>query len=170
MIEKYKQAFQNKMRNSHVLVAMILVLIFLGCKQNNTPVGQMEFPEGKLQHVIRANQIQWKPCPPNLPKGCEIAVLEGNPKNPDLFTVRFRVSGDFVMPPHTHPKDERATIIQGKAYVAFGVDGTREDAEVFGPGDYYVNARGAIHSVWADSATIIQLTGIGPWEANFIDN
>ena len=73
------------------------------------------------------------------------------------------------MPPHTHPRDERATILQGKAYVAFGENGSREDAKAFEPGDYYVNSRGAIHSVWADSATIIQLTGIGPWKAEFLE-
>ena len=169
-MEKNKQSIRRRMKNPHFLIVMFLILIIYGCQQKASPVGQMEFPEGILQHVVRADQVQWKPCPPNLPEGCEIAVLEGDPKNPDLFTVRFRVSGDFVMPPHTHPKDERATILQGKAYVAFGEDGTREGAEVFEPGDYYVNARGAIHSVWADSATIIQLTGIGPWEAHFIDN
>lgn len=46
-----------------------------------------------------------------------------------------------MIPEHTHTKDERATIIQGKAYVAFGKDATREEAKEFGPGDYYVNAR-----------------------------
>ena len=97
-----------------------------------------------------------------------MAVLEGNPKGNDLFTVRFKVGGDFIMPPHTHPKDERVTILQGKAYVAFGKDATKQDAKAFGPGDYYVNARNAIHTVWADPETIIQITGIGPWEAHFI--
>ena len=98
-----------------------------------------------------------------------MAVLEGNPQAASFFTVRFLVSGEFAMPPHTHPKDERVTILQGKAYVAFGADGKRENATGFGPGDYYVNARGAIHSVWADSATIIQVTGIGPWKAEYIE-
>jgi quercetin dioxygenase-like cupin family protein len=169
-MKKHMHSIRRKITNPYLVVLVVLILIFSGCKQNTPPVGQMEFPEGMVQHVVRADQVQWMACPDNLPEGCEIAVLEGNPKNPDLFTVRFRVSGHFVMPPHTHPKDERATILQGRAYVAFGADGTRESAEVFEPGDYYVNARGAIHSVWADSATIIQLTGIGPWEVDFIDN
>lgn len=168
-MEKHKQTIKHKMKNQRMVFVMMLILILSGCTQQPAPVGQMEFPEGTVQHVVRADKVQWKPCPPNLPAGCEIAVLEGDPKTPDLFTVRFRVSSEFVMPPHTHPKDERATILQGKAYVAFGIDGTRENAKEFGPGDYYVNARGAIHSVWADSATIIQLTGIGPWEAEFIE-
>lgn len=158
-----------KMKNQLNLSILILILIIMGCTQSPAPIGEMKFPEGTVQHVVHAKDIQWKPCPPNLPEGCEVAVLEGNPKSNDLFTVRFKISGEFIMPPHTHPKDERVTILQGKAYVAFGKGAIREKAKEFGPGDYYVNARNAIHSVWADSSTIIQITGIGPWEANFIE-
>ena len=122
-----------------------------------------------MQHVVLADQIDWKPCPPHLPPGCEITVLEGDPQAADLFTVRFQTDGGFYMPPHTHPKDERVTVITGKVAVAFGADATRADAQVFGPGDYYVNARDAIHTVWADTTSIIQITGIGPWEADFVE-
>ena len=125
----------------------------------------MKFPEGEVQHVVRAESTPWKPCPPTLPPGCEMAVLEGDPKGADLFTVRFRVSGTFVMPPHWHPKDERVTIISGTAEVAFGADAVRKDATEFGPGDYYVNARKAVHLVWIEGPTVLQITGIGPWEA-----
>ncbi len=151
-----------------IFLTLACILLIMGCGQS--PVGEMKFPEGIVQHVVQAEDIQWQPCPPNLPSGCEIAVLEGNPKSPDLFTVRFRASGEFVMPPHSHPKDERVTVLQGKMAVAFGRDGRRENAKEFGPGDYYVNARGAIHTVWADTVSIIQITGIGPWEAEFAEN
>ena len=157
------------MKNKLKLPGLILGFIIMGWTQLTAQIGEMKFPEGTVQHVVHANEVQWKPCPPNLPGGCEIAVLEGNPKSNDLFTIRFRIVGEFVMPPHTHPKDERVTILQGKAYVAFGKEATKKDAKEFGPGDYYVNARNAIHTVWADPSTIIQITGIGPWEANFIE-
>jgi quercetin dioxygenase-like cupin family protein len=157
------------MKKKLQLPGFILSLIILGYTQLSAQVGEMKFPEGTVQHVVLAKDIQWKPCPPNMPEGCEIAVLEGNPKSSDLFTIRFKISGEFIMPPHTHPKDERVTVLQGKAYVAFGKGATREEAKEFGPGDYYVNARNAIHTVWADSSTIIQITGIGPWAANFIE-
>jgi hypothetical protein len=94
-----------------------------------------------------------------------MAVLDGDPKAEDLFTVRFRVSDTFVMPPHWHPKDERVTVISGTAAVAFGADSDRQGAVEFGPGDYYVNARHAIHKVWIEGPTVIQITGIGPWKA-----
>ncbi len=156
------------MKNQINLSIVFILMIMLGCTQKSAPVGEMKFPDGSVQHVVIAKDIKWKPCPPNLPEGCEMTVLEGNPKSKDLFSVRFKTSGGFKMPPHTHPKDERVTILKGKAYVAFGEEATMKDAKEFGPGDYYVNARNEIHTVWADDGTIIQITGIGPWEANFI--
>lgn len=149
----------------------ILVLALTLCVSGyvHSQVGEMKFPEGAVQHAVRTNEIQWKPCPPHLPSGCEMAVLEGDPRSPDFFTVRFRLDKGFVMPPHTHPKDERVTVLEGKVSVAFGVDGSRDRAKQFGPGDYYVNARGAVHTVWADEASVVQVTGIGPWEVNFVD-
>lgn len=156
------------MKQKFHLSGFIIALLIVTGTQLAAQIGEMEFPEGKVQHVVLAKEIQWIPCPPNLPKGCEMCILEGSPRSKDLFTLRFKINSDFYMPAHTHPKDERVTLIQGKAYVAFGEDATRDNAKEFGPGDYYVNARNAIHSVWADSSTIIQITGIGPWEANYI--
>jgi len=125
----------------------------------------MAFPEGQVQHVVRADDTAWRPCPPTLPDGCEIAVLDGNPRAEDLFTMRFRVAETLVMPPHYHLKDERVTIISGTAAVAFGGDSERDDATEFGTGDYYVNARNAVHTVWIEGPTVLQITGIGPWDA-----
>ena len=150
----------EEMENGQVLLTV--------SRNSEKTIGEMEFAEGEVQHIVRADEIKWQPCPPNLPEGCEMALLEGSPKSEDLFTVRFKATQDMEMPAHTHPKDERATIIEGNAYVAFGEDGTKETATKFGPGDYYVNARGAVHKVWIDSATVIQLTGIGPWRADFV--
>ena len=153
----------NKALASYLLVALLV----LGCAQSR--VGDFAFAEGVVQHAVPSAEMPWKPCPPNLPSGCEIAVLEGNPQGTGLFTVRFRLSEAFVMPPHTHPRDERVTVLKGQMAVAFGPDGTRETATEFGPGDYYVNARGAVHTVWASRSSEIQITGFGPWEAHFVD-
>lgn len=146
-------------------LTIALVLFILANASTGQEIGAMQFPEGEVQHVVRAESTPWKPCPPTLPAGCEMAVLEGDPQGEDLFTVRFRASGTFVMPPHWHPKDERVTIISGTAAVAFGADSERKDATEFGPGDYYVNARHAVHIVWIEGPTVLQITGIGPWKA-----
>lgn len=150
------------------IVAASLMMVVAGCAQRQ--IGDAEFPPGSVQHAVPVEDLAWRPCPANLPSGCEITVLEGDPREPDLFTVRFRLGESFVMPPHTHPKDERVTVLSGAMAVAFGRDAMRDRARRFGAGDYYVNARGAVHAVWVDEASVIQITGIGPWEAHFVDD
>jgi quercetin dioxygenase-like cupin family protein len=155
------------MKKTSLMSIPALVLCLAGCA--NPPVGEMNFADGVVQHAVLEKDIDWKPCPPHLPPGCEVAVLEGDPRSSGLFTVRFRMDGDFVMPPHTHPKDERVTVLKGRVSVAFGNSASRADAKHFMPGDYYVNSRGAVHTVWGDDASVVQITGIGPWEANFVE-
>lgn len=149
------------------LAVLTLAAVNTGYAQQE--IGVAKFHKGLVQHVVYADKTQWKPCPPTLPKNCQMAVFEGNPKKSDLFTIRFHTPQNFFMPAHTHPKDERVTLIKGKAAVAFGADATREDATEFGPGDYYINARNAVHKVWLEKGTVLQITGIGPWKANYLD-
>ena len=158
---------QEKEMKRIIIPLIVLVMAMMGYAQ--TEIGVMNFPDGKVQHVVRANEIDWKPCPPNLPSGCGMAILEGYPKKEDLFTVRFIANDKIFMPAHTHPKDERVTIIEGKAAVGFGENVTREEAKEFGPGDYYVNARNAVHKVWIEKGAVLQITGIGPWEVRYVD-
>jgi quercetin dioxygenase-like cupin family protein len=123
------------------------------------------FPEGTQQIVHRLSEIAWGPCPPGplADLGCQLAVLEGSPKAEQLFTIRFKASEPFVLPPHTHPGNERATVLEGAVHVGFGDVVDKADSTRFEPGDYYVNRAGAHHFVWSDEPVVLQLTGIGPW-------
>ena len=98
-----------------------------------------------------------------------MVLLEGDPKAEMLFTVRFRTGSEFEMKPHWHPRNERVTILEGKIGVGFGDEIDRDNVTWFGPGDYYVNAKGAHHFVLADGPAVLQVTGIGPWKANFLE-
>ena len=99
-----------------------------------------------------------------------MAVLEGDPKREMLFTVRFRTGSGFEMKPHWHPRNERVTILEGKIGVGFGDEIDRENVTWFGPGDYYVNAQGAHHFVLTDGPAVLQITGVGPWKANYLES
>lgn len=148
---------------------LLITLSFAVTACGQKEIGIAKFEAGQVQKVTKAKDIKWRPCPPTLPKGCEMTVLSGHPKKPDMFTVRFRSKSKIFMPAHTHPKDERVTILEGKAAVAFGKDATRAEAKEFGAGDHYINKRNEIHKVWLEEGNILQITGIGPWEAHFID-
>jgi hypothetical protein len=132
-------------------------------------VKEAELGGGEQQLVARAEEISWRPCPPSLPAGCEMAVLEGSPREEMLFTVRIRTTSPFELKPHWHPNNERVTILEGKVGVGFGEVIDRDKVSWFGPGDYYVNAKDAHHFVLGDDPVTLQITGVGPWQVNFLD-
>ena len=55
-----------------------------------------------------------------IPAGAKMAVLEGDPTKEGPFVVRFQFPEDYHIPPHTHPKTERVTVISGALYLATG--------------------------------------------------
>jgi hypothetical protein len=122
------------------------------------------FAPGEQQIVHHVVDMQYGPGPASVPFPCEMAVREGSPKATGLFTIRMRTQEPWVMPPHSHPRAERVTVLSGTIHVGFGTSLDKSSGETFLEGDYYVNAPGAVHYVWADGPVEIQITGMGPWE------
>ena len=56
----------------------------------------------------------------SLPKGAVIAVLEGNPNKEGPFVFRVKIPDGYRVPPHTHPKTERVTVISGTFNIGMG--------------------------------------------------
>jgi quercetin dioxygenase-like cupin family protein len=114
-----------------------------------------------LQH--EAASIVYRPAPPNMPAGVEMAVLEGDPRAEGMFTLRLKAPPGFVLPPHTHPVDERVTVLSGSIAVGFGTSVQREQAKRFGAGSFYVNPPDQAHYVFSDEGVVLQITAMGPW-------
>lgn len=74
--------------------------------------------EPALAHGIKDSKLKWGPCPDFIPKGCEIAVLHGDPAkgNADIF---FKVPGDFEIPHHWHTSAERMVLVSGELTVTY---------------------------------------------------
>jgi mannose-6-phosphate isomerase-like protein (cupin superfamily) len=113
---------------------------------------------------VNSTKIVWKDGPPTLPKGTKVAVLEGDPKQPGMFTMRLRVPAGSKVMPHWHPRPERVTILSGKVAVGFGDKWDDKELRRFGPGDFYVNPPESHHYVFFPRTSVIQITGEGPWE------
>jgi hypothetical protein len=117
---------------------------------------------------INAAKIVWKDGPPTMPKGTKIAVLEGDPKAPGMFTIRLRVPAGSKVMPHWHPRPERVTILSGKVAVGFGDKWDDKDMHGFNGGDFYINPAESHHYVWFPRTSVIQITGEGPWELHLL--
>src|SRR5438876_11230004 len=63
---------------------------------------------------------KWGPAPPSFPPGAKLAVLQGDPGQSALFTVRLDMPAGYKLPPHFHPTDESVTVIQGTFLIGMG--------------------------------------------------
>jgi quercetin dioxygenase-like cupin family protein len=114
-------------------------------------------------------RIEWKPGPPSLPPGAKMAVLEGDPTKEGPFVMRLQAPDGYHIPPHTHPKTERVTVISGTLLLAMGDNLDRSAAKTLPAGTYGFWPAGMKHTGWFDGATIIQIHGIGPWQINYVN-
>lgn len=109
-------------------------------------------------------------APPPLPSGSKIAILEGNPKQEGIFTMRAMLPPYFKIPAHWHPKDERVTVIEGVVYVGFGDKTDTTNAAKFTVGSFYVNPMESHHYIFTQSeGCVLQITGVGPWGLTYIE-
>jgi quercetin dioxygenase-like cupin family protein len=71
-----------------------------------------------LALAVDSPSVKWGPCPEFMPKGCEIAVLHGDPAgaNADVF---LRVPAGADIPRHRHTSAERMVLISGELRVAY---------------------------------------------------
>lgn len=64
------------------------------------------------------SSLQWGPCPAIFPKGCQIAVLNGDPSKPNA-DVFLRVPGGYTIPAHSHTSAERMVLVEGRLTVTY---------------------------------------------------
>ena len=115
--------------------------------------------------AIRAadQTLKWGPCPPIFPKGCEIAVLHGDPAQPNA-DVFLRVRGGQQLPAHTHTSAERMILVSGELRVKYkGVA-----AATLTPGMYAYGPAGSPHeaSCLGQQPCTLFIAFEGPVDAN----
>lgn len=117
----------------------------------------------------RADGLEWRPAPADLPKGAEVAVLYGDPRAPGPFVVRLRAKAGYQVPVHKHPDLETVTLISGSG--RYG-EGLRLDpkAETFiHAGDFFAAPAGMGHWIAVNEDAVLQVSGTGPWTIEYLD-
>lgn len=118
--------------------------------------------EPAQQILITPDAMTWKPAPPTVPPGPQIAVLAGDPGKPGPFTVRLRFPDGYRLPPHTHPIDERVTVIRGTLVVGTGERWNESAVTSLPAGSFRLTPAGVPHYLRTMGETVIQVDGIGP--------
>lgn len=154
---------------SGLLILAVLAAVSLGAarsghkfeKTNGTPA----------EHVfVTPDQVKWGPAPPSLPAGAQLAVLEGDPSKAGVpFTIRAKFPDGYRVPPHWHPTDERVTVLQGTLGMGVGEKFDPAAGHQLPAGSYASMPTGTRHFAWAIGETIIQVSGTGPFEINYVN-
>jgi quercetin dioxygenase-like cupin family protein len=120
--------------------------------------------------VFPVNKIVWKDGPASLPKGAQFAVLEGDPSKEGPFVFRVKVPDGYRIPPHTHPKTERVTVISGTFNIGMGENADEKATKPMPAGTYGYWEAGMKHFVWTKGDTVVQFHGMGPWSIKYVND
>lgn len=143
-------------RLGHAAVAFACALMS-ACATSSAQVA----PEAAITRTV-SSELQWGPCPPIFPAGCQIAVLHGDPARPNA-DVFLRVPGGYQIPAHSHTSPERMVLVEGQLNVRY----KGAAAEMLTPGEYAYGPAKTAHqaSCLGDKPCTLFIAFEGPVDA-----
>ena len=82
---------------------------------------------------------------------------------------RIKAPDNYRIPPHTHPKMERVTVISGTLHIGMGKKFDQSATEAMLAGTYGYWEPNMEHFVWIKGETVAQFHGMGPWVIKYVD-
>jgi quercetin dioxygenase-like cupin family protein len=114
-----------------------------------------------------SSTLKWVDAPAVGP-GAMMAVIEGDLKAAEPFTLRLKLPPNTKIGVHTHPVTERVTVISGAFYFATGDKYDPAQATAYQPGDTLIIPTGMkMYAASRDQETVLQLHGTGPWGIHY---
>ena len=152
-------------------VSIITLLVVLSAGTLALSAATNPQPSGiKSAHVmVTPGDLKWTDGPPSLAAGSKAAVIEGDPKNPGLFTMRLKLPADYKIPPHWHPADEHVTVISGTFNMGMGDKFDASKGNALPVGSFAVMPAKTNHFAFTKEETVIQLHGMGPWGITYVN-
>ena len=114
-----------------------------------------------------SSTLKWAAAPAVGP-GAMMAVIEGDLKAAEPFTLRLKLPANTKIGVHTHPVTERVTVISGTFYFATGYTFDPAQAKAYQPGDTLIIPSGMkMYAASREQETVLQLHGTGPWGIHY---
>ena len=144
--------------------ALAVLALTLAASGDHADKGDM-----KKDVLVTPADIKWQDGPPSLPKGAKFVILEGDPAKKGPFVMRAKMPDGYRIPPHTHPKDERVTVLSGTLYLGMGGTFDKKAGKALTAGSYARTGAGMKHFGWTKGETVIQVHGEGPWTITYVN-
>ena len=155
---------------SAVSVSSLLVVLTAGSvalSQEARKAGTSGAHPGHI--LVTPGDIQWTEGPGSLPAGSRMAVIEGDPKSPGLFTMRLKLPADYRIQPHWHPADEHVTVISGTFNMGRGDKFDASLGKALPTGSFSVMPAKTNHFAFTKEETVVQVHGMGPWGITYVN-
>lgn len=120
------------------------------------------------QVTVTPGEVRWSQAPNSLPAGAQLAVLEGDPGRSGPFTIRLKLPAKYKVQPHSHPTDERLTVIEGTFYLGMGETFDQKAAKAYPAGSFLTLPKGTKHFAFSNGGAVIQISGQGPWDMKYV--
>lgn len=117
---------------------------------------------------VEADKLAWVAVP-SLPKGAQIAVIEGPMNEAVPFTVRLKFPANYRIPAHWHPAVERVTVLSGTFNMGMGDSFDSSKTQAVQPGGVMIMPVKSTHFAWTQVETVVQLHGMGPWGITYVN-
>lgn len=119
--------------------------------------------------IAQAPALNWGPAPDIFPPGARMAVLQGDPSQTALFTVRLEMPDGYRVAPHVHPTDEHVTVISGTFLVGMGDSINPTKAMALPAGGFVTAGAGMHHYGIARGRTVVQVHAMGPFALIYVN-
>lgn len=159
-----------------IILVMTVLLAVSGMALAQTAMKQTQHARGKraatkmADHgLFKPDDIKWGDAPSALPPGAKLAVLEGNPMKPGIYTMRLWMPDGYKIQPHYHLQFEHVTVVSGTFNLGMGDTFDDSKGNTMPTGTFGFLPPHMKHFAWANGETVVQLHGIGPWEIVYVN-
>lgn len=119
--------------------------------------------------AAQAPALKWGPAPAVFPAGAKMAVLQGDPGKPELFTVRLDMPDGYKIAPHFHPTDEHVTVISGSFMIGMGDAVDPKQMMTLPAGGFATAGANMHHYARAKGHTVVQVHAMGPFSLTYVN-
>lgn len=148
-----------------IILAAILFANLAGHKYLRAANSSTAAAPADFHGIVNAADLKWAPLLP----GSQMAVVDGDPSAAGPFVIRIKSAAGAEIAPHWHPTDENVTVLVGTFLVGMGDKLDPAKLTPMHPGDFVSMPATMHHYAKAQTETIVQVHGMGPFQVNFVN-
>lgn len=131
--------------------------------------GGKHMQNGKGMSMQNPDKLKWGDAPPVLPKGVQLAVLDGDPHKAGPYVIRLKMPAGYQIPPHWHSRAESVTVVSGTLSLGMGDTLDKKAAQELKPGGFHAIVPEVHHYAFSPKGAVVQIHGEGPFDITYIN-